>query len=705
MKKLWTVLFVSALLFLLGIQSYSQAPVKNYDQQWKNVEDFQKKNLPKSALAEVKKIYELAKKDKQDAQVIKSLIYMSSLQQENRENNEVLSISDIEKELTASQQTGKEPVIATLNSLLASMYWNYYSRHRWQLLNVTQTVNFVKTDIATWAAEDFYKKVSELYLRSIKEGKILQQTKLETYDALIIKGNVRHLRPTLFDLLANAALSYFSNDERDVNKPAYAFEIDQASAFDPAADFITRKFPTKDSLSLYQKALLLYQQLIAFHLADAKPDALIDVDLQRIEFVKTKSVHPDKDQLYFNALNHIASQYQNLPAASQAWYLLAAYYESQAMQYKAYGDSSHRLDRIKAKDICDKVIAQKDSTEGKINCINLLARINEPLLQFSLEKVTVPNQPFRAFVQYRNINRIFLRLVIPDDKLKKELEHRYNESYWTALVNAAPTKTWEQTLPSTTDMQQHRVEIKLEGLPAGEYILLASTYKDFSNKQTNMGAMPFYVSNISFINKKDDYFILNRDNGQPLAGASVQLWEQKYDYATSKYAKAKTALYKTDANGYFHVQRTRDKNNPYRVNPYQLEITYNKDKLFMNDLISDYTYYPIYDDEQKKITRIFLFTDRSIYRPGQIVYFKGISLVKDIKENNSTISANHETIVFLRDANSQTVDSIKVKSNEFGSFSGKFQLPASGLNGNFTLVTTNNEGNQNFREWEKGVPG
>ena len=60
---------------------------------------------------------------------------------------------------------------------------------------------------------------------------------------------------------------------------------------------------------LQYHALLIYQKLIAFHLKDAKPDALIDADLQRIEFVKNKSVHPDKDKLYFNAINHIAHQY------------------------------------------------------------------------------------------------------------------------------------------------------------------------------------------------------------------------------------------------------------------------------------------------------------------------------------------------------------------------------------------------------------
>ena len=87
--------------------------------------------------------------------------------------------------------------------------------------------------------------------------------------------------------------------------------------------FRSRKFITRDSLSLQHKALLIYQKLVALHLKDVKPDALIDVDILRIQFVNSKSVHPDKDMLYFNAINHVANQYGNLPAAAQAWYLVA----------------------------------------------------------------------------------------------------------------------------------------------------------------------------------------------------------------------------------------------------------------------------------------------------------------------------------------------------------------------------------------------
>ena len=103
----------------------------------------------------------------------------------------------------------KNRCTSILNSLLAEMYWNYYQQNRWDLYNRTKTANFKKDDIATWGADDFHKKISELYLQSLKEEKLLQQTKLEPFDAIIIKGNVRHLRPTLFDLLAHRALELF----------------------------------------------------------------------------------------------------------------------------------------------------------------------------------------------------------------------------------------------------------------------------------------------------------------------------------------------------------------------------------------------------------------------------------------------------------------------------------------------------------------
>ncbi len=702
MKILKNLLFTFSFIILLSMSANSQVPVKNYEKEWKKVEAFIEKQLPKSALIEVKKIFDLAKKEKQDAQIIKAIVYIAGLQAENREDNDVFSIADIEKEIAVS----KEPVTSILKSISAEQYQDYSQyRFGYRRYNTgpTRTQNFKKDDIKTWGLEDFQEKISQLYLESIKSESLLQKTKLESYDAIVFKGNVRHLRPTLYDLLAHRALDYFKNPVRYLTKPAYAFEINQANAFDPAESFIKNKFPTKDSFSLHHKALLIYQKLLAFHMNDAKPDALIDADIQRIQFVKSKSTHSDKDQLYFNALNAIANKYKDLPAASQAWYLIAAYHEEKANEYKPYGDSTYRYSRIKAKEILDRILAQKDSSEGKINAYNLLNTINSKSLQFSVEKINVPGQPFRSLVKYRNINTLHLRLIKADEALKKLLENQNDEKYWPAIVAAKSIRTWQQTMPATNDLQQHSAEIKIDALPTGDYILAASDVNDFSGKKTIIGARLFYVSDISYVNNGDDFFVLNRDNGNPLAKAVVQVWEQKYDYKLSKNTKEKGKVYNTDQNGFFKMEKQKREDNKYSNYSYLLDITHNDDRLFMNDLVYDYYYYRDGNTEDPKpSTSVHLFTDRAIYRPGQTLYFKGIVLTKNKKDGY--VQNNYQTTIFLRDANYQDVDSIKLKTNEYGSFNGKFQLPQSGLNGQFSIYTKTDAGNASFKVEEYKRP-
>jgi hypothetical protein len=246
---------------------------------------------------------------------------------------------------------------------------------------------------------------------------------------------------------------------------------------------------------------------------------------------------------------------------------MAAYHNQHADAYKPSGDTTHRFARLKAKEICERVLQQKDSSEGKINCFNLLNQLSSRSFQFSLEKVNIPDQPFRSFVKYRNINTLYLRVIKPGEALKKQMENQYDEKYWPALVAAKAEKNWEQKLPDTRDLQQHSTEIKLDGLPSGEYILLASDNKDFSGKKTILGARFFYVSGISYVSSSNDYFILNRDKGLPLSKAFVQVWEQRYDYTQSKYIKEKGKSYTTDANGFFRMEKRKREPNNYTSYP------------------------------------------------------------------------------------------------------------------------------------------
>ncbi len=693
MKK-FSFFCLPLLLLILFAMNASGQTIKNYDQEWKKVEDLVKKGLPKSAYEEVQKIYAMAVRDKQEAQIIKALVYRINVQDETREDNAANAIKELEKELP-----GKSPAVqAVLHSLLAGVYQNYFEQHRWELNNRTETTNFVKEDIATWTSGDLYKYTVDHYRQSISNEKILQQTSLAPYDAILIKGNVRHLRPTLYDLLVHRALDYLQNADYAHAKPTYAFEMDQASAFDPAADFIHRRFGTQDTTSSGYLALLIYQKLLAFHLNDAKPDALIDADIKRIQYVYGRSTHPDKEELYFNAINHLAHQYNQTPAAAQAWYLTALYYQQQGQQYKPYGDSTHRLDLIKARDICRQVIAQKDSSEGKINATNLLRELEAEEVTFRVENVNLPGQAFRSLITYKNVGRLYLKLVKSTPALRQQLEGKADAQYWPLIMKGETVRTWEQDLPQSGDLQSNHVEIKVDGLPVGEYFLVAGAAKDPLQRSHPIASQLFYVSNISYILNDNDVFVLDRDKGTPLAGAKVQVWERKYDYQQSKYISTKGKLYTADKNGFVRLDSATGKINENRYTNYafRLEVTYQQDRLFMENEVNRY-YYRDMDEADQYLTRaVHLFTDRSIYRPGQVVYFKGIGVVHKKGETKSAILTQYKTQIYLKDVNDQVVDSINVETSAFGSFSGRFTLPTTGLNGYFTLEMRNNEGTVSF---------
>ncbi|KAA9041544.1 alpha-2-macroglobulin [Ginsengibacter hankyongi] len=664
---------------------YAQQPSGNYASQWKKIDDLVGKGLTKSALAEVNKIYSLSKKASNEPQVIKALLYKITLQQNIEEDATVKSIDTFELEIASS----KEPARSILESITAEMYWNFFQQQRWKIYNRTKTQGFKKDDILTWTANDFHEKIAKLYQASIKEEKLLQQTTLEPFDAIIIKGNARYSRPTLYDLLAHRALDYFKSDENNITRPAYAFEIKDEKAFAPASEFVMHKFENKDSASLHFKALLIFQHLLSFHASDSKPDALIDADIERINFVKQYGIMNNKDELYIVALQNISNTFSNNAASAQAGYLIAQQIFEKANANQKNTDTS-RYTVKKAKQIAEAIANKFPGSEGGINAKNLLNQILHKDVSLTSEKVNIPSEPFRTLVTYKNFSSLNFRIIEMTPKFKKLIERNDdNDQLWKKLTTQTFIRSWKQNLLATDDYLSHSVEIKVDGLPVGQYALLASVAGDFDLDKNPLAVQYFHVSNISYINNGLEYFILDRKTGQPLDGAKVQVWKQKYDYSTQKNTVERKEFLTADEHGYLKISgNKKDENNSFR-----LEIFYQKDHLFLdeyqysynydNETDDDYDNQQEYDEDKAKI---FLFTDRSIYRPGQLVYFKGIGVTQDYKTKKNKLLQNKDSIkIYLNDANSQKVDSLKLLLNEYGSFNGKFHLPENKLNGEFSI--------------------
>lgn len=674
------------IFMLTGIALPLMAQTKNdYAKNWKKVEEFEKKGLTKSALQEVLNINNLAIKDGNDAQQIKASMYQikyrNMVEEDSQENNIFYVDTLIAK--------AKGPAKNILQSMYAEMFWQYLQNNRWKFYDRTKLVEEKSKDITTWSIDKLAATIAKLYKASLQNDAVLKNTKLDGLDAIITKGeNTRQLRPTLYDFLAHRALEFFTNDETYLTKPAYQFKINDAAAFAKVADFINASFKTKDTASLQHKALLLFQDILKFHLADANPDALIDADLIRLNFVNQYAVLEGKEKLYEEALLAIEQKYPTNPAIAQAMFLRGSIYLSRGQQYEALNKAENQYEIKRARELFEMIYSRFPKSQGGINAQNAILQTDQPQLNIETEQVNIPMQPFRSLVKYKNIKTLYLRVIKTTREELKNLDRREYEKLWKAYTEMKPVKSWSIKLPDLQDYQQHSTEIKIDGLPIGNYLVLASIDPEFSLTKNIIAKQQTYVSNISYIHTNENhYYVLDRENGQPLANATVQLWESKYNYNTYKYDEIKQEKYTTDKNGFFKLNESKDYRNFF------IQVIHGTDELFLDENHSSYNYNS-YAPEYKPQT--FLFTDRSIYRPGQLLYFKGLVVSKQKELSKTAVIPSFKTTIQLKDANGQKSAELTVTTNEFGSYKGSFKLPEGVMNGSFSLYDTATKSSYSF---------
>ena len=649
-----------------------------YDQEWKLIDSLiNKKNLPKSALVEVNKVYTAAKKDKQEAQWVKAIIYKNHLQAIDQ------NINDQTRELETEVLFSPPGVAALLKSIEAEELFQYLQGHRYQMRSRTTVVADTSSDITTWTVSRLSRKIANLFLSSLDKSDLLKKKVLDNFNPVLILGNASELRPTLYDLLAWRALDYFRVDDPEPKSSDVNKFWENPVLFSEAPFFMHYGFDNKDSLSNQLTALKLFQQLLRFHAKDVRLDAWIDADISRIQFAYQNAQIPEKDSLYLNALNRITRQFGTLSTASRAWYLQAQWWANQAGSYDPLGDSLHRYDNLKAVAICKQVINHPDSSDGKSSCELLLENIRHKSINLNIEQVNLPNLPFRALVTYKNVNHLYGRIIRIDDATKESFQRNvYDQKFWAQIIRMPFEKNFQQAIPETQDYQQHSVEIKVDQLQTGQYALLVSSDSSFSNSAI-LGINTFFSSSIAFIQNGLDYFVVDRNSGKPLKGVRVKTFFLKYGNGGNIYRPSKTYL--TDGHGYF--QLLADKQNPER----KMEFYNGNDYLSSSHYFSYYQNDANKDDKtdqksfEKEQLKNYLYTDRSIYRPGQTIFFKGLLITKDFNSRKFKTVVQHQAKIYLVDANNENIDSLVLKSNDFGSIQGYFKLPDNLLNGEFNI--------------------
>ena len=690
-------LMILILLFLIFSINLMGNTNYNYDEMWKKVDNNLKESKLKDAILDVETIYNKSKDEKNDSQYLKSIIYQMRFINDIEEDE----INKIQKKLKLEIDASDTPVKNILHSMLAEVYWSYYRNNLYSIVDTNYYDENKNDDIRTWNKSHLIENIVKEYELSLENSDNLLKEDIKKYTNILTKNNNinEKLRPTLYDLLLHRAVDFYLDSRSNLVKPVYEFYISNEKYFSDLKEFINYNIETEDIYSFDYKAISLIQKGLINKLKhNDNEESIFDLDLKRMKFVYNRSIIENKDKFYINSLEKMYNDYINPEIKSEILYERIVSHYNLGNKWNINAGEKYRFEKQEALKLCDIAIKQYNKTKFYSNIVQFK---EETLLKKNIEiKVDTflePNKKNKVLLTYKNIENIEFSLLKIDNNIEtiKKINNYIEENQKEIVTKSKKIKTYK--LPKNDDLQEHKVELILDEMEIGSYILIVND-SDNKTKSDSNAFVYLNVSAISFIERGNstgskELFIVNRTTGNPIKNSKISIWSEEYDNNLRKYILIKNEnSLKTDDFGYIEItQKDTIKNNII------IEIENDLDKIYLfNNYISqnknlDYT---------TKHTNIF--TDRAVYKPGQTVYFKGISFtVNNNNPKKNRILTNENIKIRFYDANNNIILEKSLITNEFGTFHGDIIIPNNILNGQMRISSENGEAYIQVEEYKR----
>ena len=644
-----------------------KTPKNNYETMWKKVKENLEKNLPESAEKELVAIEEQASKDNNPTQLLKTWLYRQKIYQFTvEEDPDQAFIQYIETKVGQLDEVHN----ALLHEEIARAYAEYLDQNEWRISeNLPIDGDISKVEMKYWDKESFKTRINQHYAEALKSVEALKKSKTEDFMVLYENKNNNedyiNYEASLFEFMFHRAAKYYQEQANadDVEGETDAWWL-------PAKDFVKTNLGTTDNPLL--KCLKIYQDLIAYNLKEKNEDVLIYNDFKRFGFVNSIL---QKDAQYQAAMEDLKAQHKDNPLSAEITSLIAG---NMMSQYESNSEDSTYFDNYKkAKTMCEEAIAKFPKSKGAKNCGNLIKHIEEPQIDITLKSVQLPNEAIPAVLEYKNTTAPYYRIVKVSEKELSKLDNMQKEDLLKELEKKLPVAEQELILAAETDFRSHSTLIALPALEEGIYYLTATTKQGVKSEDKTL-VLNFQVSNLGYIvDQKDEKMTVvtvDRKTGKTVEGVTVELYRREWDYKAREHKTIILATMKSDKNGRAVLDGKVGSNNSFGINLRKGD----------DNLLSERHFR--LNEQYKNNNEVYetkLFTDRAIYRPGQTVYFQGITTRRQ-GEDLSLVNNYSEKISF-RDANWQEITSANFTTDEYGSFSGSFVIPTDRLNGVFHL--------------------
>lgn len=610
-----------SLIVLLVMSVFAPMQAQTYDNLWKELEVLERKDLPKSVISEAMKIYDKAKAEQNVPQMMKA--YLTAMQYRSLLTPDSLKVDMNGLEQWASQ-TGSMEDKAILYSILGEM---------------------------TMPAD--VKKGLGYLQASLKDKDRLLLIPVEKLRPMVRVGEAskRNFRDNLYNLLARRAIQIMqqyrwqaaAKANQTNSLPADMTDMDQ---------FVTYQFVPVSDCDLTAAVMQTYQSLLKAYDTETEREGWLLTGIDALNYLYRNFSGNFSNDVCQQELRKWIHTYPAVKTVPEAYLALA-----QFLQYQ-----NNQVERLR---IVREGIAGYPRYEG----INQLKNIEKEILNasLSLEIATAyPGEQQSVKVNYKNLTGITLQLYkvnLPVTSAVLQNRTTHFESKYARLQREE-----HFSLKPTTDYLNVDTTLTIQAPQAGIYFLKAvPDGKKGVSDGTLMNVTALKTIYRPLPDGTLELVVVDAVSGQPVSEAEVTIYTEK----GGGYSPQQT--YQADKQGTLKLDFLNS--NKYWYNAHTAA---DNAMPILNLWKNDYYY-----KESKRKEVLQLFTDRSIYRPGQTVYVSGLAY--EMEKDSTRVLADKKYTVSLYDANNNETGKVEVRTNGFGSFSGQFVLPSPCLTGYFSL--------------------
>ena len=610
-----------SLIVLLVMSVFAPIQAQTYDNLWKELEVLERKDLPQSVISKAMKIYDKAKAEQNVPQMMKA--YLTAMQYRSLLTPDSLKVDMNGLEQWASQ-TGSVEDKAILYSILGEMAMS---------ADVKKGLGYLQA--------------------SLKDKDRLLLVPVEKLRSMVRVGEAskRYFRDNLYNLLARRAIQIMQQYRWQAAAKANQTNSLPADMTD-MDKFVTYQFVPVSDCDLTAAVMQAYQSLLKAYDTETEREGWLLTAVDALNYLYRNFSGNFSNDVCQQELRKWIHTYPAVKTVPEAYLALA-----QFLQYQ-----NNQVERLR---IVREGIAGYPRYEG----INQLKNIEKEILNasLSLEIATAyPGEQQSVKVNYKNLTGITLQLYkvnLPVTSAVLQNRTTHFESKYARLQREE-----HFSLKPTTDYLNVDTTLTIQAPQAGIYFLKAvPDGKKGVSDGTLMNVTALKTIYRPLPDGTLELVVVDAVSGQPVSEAEVTIYTEKGGgYSPQQtYQADKQGTLKLDflnSNKYWYNAHTATDNAMPILN------------LWKNDY---------YYKESKKKEVLQLFTDRSIYRPGQTVYVSGLAY--EMEKDSTRVLADKKYTVSLYDANNNETGKVEVWTNGFGSFSGQFVLPSPCLTGYFSL--------------------